>query len=287
MTVTRAILVGALLSGLFSTAGYGQHDPAYLTGPYLGQKPPGLTPEVFSIGAVSSDYRDWGGSFTPDMKEYYFTRRDNKTGANSWFVYKLQNNRWQLTETDAHAGRTFSPDGKTMFMRNQYRERTADGWSAPQSLGSAFENFRIMRLSASATGTYVFDEATRDGNGVLRYSRLINGKREAATPFGDEINRGKWTAHPFIAPDESYIIWDSERADGYGDSDLYISFRNADGSWGAAINFGATINTEGEDGGGYVTPDGKYLFFCRRCTPPDFEIMWVDARIIGQLKAAQ
>jgi len=65
---------------------------------------------------------------------------------------------------------------------------------------------------------------------------------------------------------------------------MYISFRQQDGSWGAAINFGDTINTDAEDGGGYVTPDGKYLFYCRRCSPPDFEIMRVDAQIIENLR---
>ena len=55
---------------------------------------------------------------------------------------------------------------------------------------------------------------------------------------------GEWKAHPFIAPDESYLIWDDEREGGYGDNDLYISFRQQDGSWGAAINLGDKINTE-------------------------------------------
>jgi len=200
------------------------------------------------------------------------------------FVFKSENNRWYESEVGPRVGGNISPDGKTMYYRNQYRERTDDGWSELKSLGSPFEDIRIMRLTASSKGIYVFDEATSDGNGVLRYSRLVNGKREAPKPFGKEINTGKWTAHPFIAPDESYIIWDSERDGGYGDSDMYISFRQRDGSWGAAINFGDKINTESEDGGGYVTPDGKYLFYCRRCSPPDFEIMWVDAQIIETLR---
>ncbi len=143
-----------------------------------------------------------------------------------------------------------------------------------------------MRLTASSKGTLVFDEFTRDGNGVLRYSRLVNGKHEAPKPFGATINTSKWTAHPFIAPDESYIIWDSENDGGYGDSDMYISFRQPDGSWGTAINFGDQINTDGEDGGGYVTPDGKYLSYCPRCDPP-YDRMWVDAQIIETLRSRQ
>jgi hypothetical protein len=140
-----------------------------------------------------------------------------------------------------------------------------------------------MRLTASSQGTLVFDEFTRDGSGLLRYSRLVNGKREAPKPFSAAINTGKWKAHPFIAPDESYIILDSEREGGYGDGDMYISFKQQDGTWGDAINFGDKINTDGEDGGGYVTPDGKYLSYCPRCKPP-FNRMWVDAKIIETLR---
>ena len=103
-----------------------------------------------------------------------------------------------------------------------------------------------------------------------------------------EINTGKWNAHPFIAPDESYIIWDGERVDGYGEADLFISFRRKDGSWGAAINLGDTINTEFEDAYGSVTPDGKYFMFHRSRSLDGggnkADIYWVDAKLIMSLK---
>lgn len=257
-----------------------------LTGPYIGQKPPGLTPQLFQPSERTTEYRDWGGSFTPDMQTYYFSRWF-KEGKSKRFAYQFENNVWTLSEVSPHFSPNMSPDGKTMFSGTKYIEHTENGWSQPKSLGPMFEDFRIMRLTASKQDTFVFDEATRTGNGLLRYSRLVDGKRQPPKPFGKNINSGKWTAHPFIAPDESYIIWDSEREGGYGSSDMYISFRQPDGSYGKAINFGDTINTEGEDGGGSVSPDGKYLFYCRRCSPPNFDIMWVDAKIIDVLRATQ
>jgi len=282
------ISIVLLLSVLtISSKSYSQDTFSAPEGPYIGQKPPGLTPEVFAPGIVSTEHRDWGGSFTPDMKEYYFSRRNNKSGKNTTVVFKSENNRWHETVLGPQMGTFISPDGKTMHLGKRYRVRTDDSWSELKSLGSPFEDIGIMRLTASLKGTYVFDERGTNGNGVLRYSRLIDGKREAPRPFSKEINTGTWTAHPFIAPDESYIIWDSERDGGNGGSDMYISFRQQDGSWGAAINFGDKINTDAEDGGGYVTPDGKYLFYCRRCSPPDFEIMWVDAQIIETLRPKQ
>jgi len=98
-----------------------------------------------------------------------------------------------------------------------------------------------------------------------------------------EINTGLYQSHPFIAPDESYLIWDGEREGGYGDSDLYISFRQKDDSWGAAINMGDKINTEREDAFGSVTPDGKCFFFHSVISPGNSDIYWVDAQIIETL----
>jgi hypothetical protein len=166
------------------------------------------------------------------MTEFYFSRKNNKSGKKSRLVFKSENNRWY--EKPGVNG-DLSSDGKTMFYLNQYRERTDDGWSELKNLGSAFEDIEIMRLTTSSKGTYVFDEFPRDGKGNLRYSRLINGEREAPKLFSKEINTGKNNVHPFIAPDESYILWDSERDGGYGGSDIYISFRQQDGSWGGAL----------------------------------------------------
>ena len=253
-----------------------------LEGPYIGQKPPGLTPEVFAPGIVSKEDRDWTGRFTPDMKEYYFTRLNSESGTSTKIVFKSEHNRWQETVLDPSMGGSISPDGKTMHSGNTYRERIDNGWSELKSLGSPFDDIPIMVLTTSANGTYVFDERTEVG--TIRYSRLVNGKRETPKAFGKEINSGKWTAHPFIAPDESYIIWDSEREEGYGDNDLYISFRQQDGSWSNAINLGDKINTEGPDTGGVVSPDGKYFFFNRKISSTDSDVFWVSTQIFETLR---
>jgi len=258
------------------------NDLSTIERPYFGQNIPSLTPEVFDPSIFFKKGSALKGVFVPGMKEFYFTTSSAFPFSPSVIVFREENRVWKKYDF-------YSPNGKgstMMYSKDKYIERTDSGWSEIKSLGAPYDSIPIMRLTASSNGTLVFDERTRDGTGVLRYSRLINGKREAPKPLSKEINTGKWTAHPFIAPDESYIIWDSEREDGYGDSDMYISFRQKDGSWGAAINFGDTINTDGEDGGGYVTSDGKYLSYCPRCKPP-YDRMWVDAKIIETLRLQQ
>lgn len=267
-----------------SSAAFSQVEFPALEGPYLGQEPPGLIAEVFAPGIVSTEHFEAFGIFTPDLKEFYFVRAGGRYQQSTFVVIQNKNNRWVESVVSPFLGEpAISPDGGTMYLGNRYMERTNSGWSEVKTLGTPFADIPIMRLTASATGTYVFDE--REEVGTIRTSRLIDGKRETPKALGKEINTGKWISHPFIAPDESYLIWDSEREGGYGDSDLYISFRQEDGSWGPAINMGEDINTEREDIYGSVTPDGKYLFFHTYLDKGKADIFWVNAQVIENLKA--
>ena len=262
---------------------------------YLGQKPPGLIPETFAPGFISTSNWEVGGVFTPDLEEFYFIREIGETEEDMKQVFmvakKEENNEWKTSIISGRVGQAFiSPDGKTMHLGRRYRERTETGWSEIKALGSPFDTIRIMRMTSSLKGTYAFDEAV-NGRSILLYSRLIDGKREVPKPFPEEINTGMYNAHPFIAPDESYILWDGQRDDGPRNAEIYVSFKLSDGSWGEAIKLGKEINTKASEFGAKVTPDGKYLFFQRnvgKVKPTDkyedVNIFWVDAKVIEDLR---
>lgn len=281
---------------------FGQKDSKsyfpVIKGPYMGQKPPGLVAQPFAPGIISKEGWEVEGVFAPGMKEFYFTRdlgayttHDQDNFHPSVIGFRQENNVWEkFVEFPRQGEITFSPNGQRMYMASGYKEREETGWSVRKSLGEMFErdDWGIMRLTASTKGTYVFDDY-KSGD-VIRISTVINGKRMEPIELSSNVNSGKWTAHPFIAPDERYLIWDSERSDGYGDSDLYISFKQKDGSWGPAINMGEGINSKGWEAYASVTPDGKYILFNRWANPGSLEkdnntdIYWVDAEIIEILK---
>ncbi len=247
---------------------------------YYGLKPPGLVSEPLELIDFSKENWKLGEIHDSNMEEFYLSSSEINVPFRPMVIsFRKEKNTWKKYDF-------YYTGGNTLYSNDKYIERTETGWSKIKNLGVPFNSIFIMRLTASSKGTLVFDEASRDGNGVLRYSRLIDGKREVPKPLSKEINTGKWSAHPFIAYDESYIIWDSEKEGGYGDSDLYISFRQKNGSWGKAINMGDKINTKGEDGGGYVTPDGKYFSYCPNCKPP-YNRKWIDAKIIEELRQKQ
>lgn len=283
----------ALLLALMTISCKSYSDSEYpgLKGPYLGQEPPGLTPRVFAPGIVSTEGWEYGGTFSPDLKEYYFIREvDVETEPRQEFVvFQYRDNQWSETVISPRVGQPFiSPDGNTMYLGRRYKERTEAGWSEITNLGPPVGELPIMRLTVSSRGTYFFDEpGMPNGDGLIRFSRSIDGVYEEPKPLSKEINTGTFNAHPFIAPDESYIIWDGRRDMGFGSSDLYVSFRKPDGSWDEAINLGEEINTEAWEAAASVTPDGRYLFFNRNTGSENFEnvdIFWVDAQLIEDLR---
>ncbi len=288
---SRVLKIALVLLSIHVVYGYpvfAQQEFPLLEGPYMGQKPPGMVAEPFAPGIITTKGWEVEGVFAPGMKEFYYTTSAEEPFRPTVIGFRLENNVWKkYTEFGRRGELTFSPDGSRMHMAKGYKDRVGDGWSERKSIGPAFEEIQIMRLTTSSTGTYVLDEVGMpNGDGVIRYSRLNNDQREAPKSFGKEINTGRMNAHPFIAPDESYLIWDGEREDGYGDSDLYISFRQEDGTWEAAINMGDKVNTPYWDAYATVTPDGKYLMFNRGMDSENdnIDIYWIDANIIETLR---
>lgn len=256
------------------------------SGPMMGQKPPGKVAEPFAPGIISTPGWDIQGTFSPDMKEFYYTTDQGEGTPIMVLGFQQQNNVWKKHMEFIRRGElTFSPDGNRMLMARGYKEREGQGWSQRKSMSPLIDEFRIMRLSADKDDTWVFDEARIPGK--IRISTVVNGVRQAPEEMGPNVNQGELAAHPFIAADGSYIIWDAIREGGYGKQDLYITFKQADGSWGDAVNMGPEVNSENGDTYATVVADGKYLMFNRRIddATDNSDILWVDAGFIETLRA--
>jgi len=277
-------------------------DFPILKGPYLGQSPPGMTAEVFAPGIISTEkYGEVACTFSPDGKEFYFTRHQFEPGTQCIMVSKAQNGRWTKPDIAKFSGKYadlephVTPDGEKLFFlsdrplpgnrktdENQIwvMEKTEKGWSVPQHHGPG------MFVSAALDGTIYFTDMSNWPNplGIVR-SELINGKYVAPVKLEGGVNTPRFGSHPCIAPNESFIIFDSfrdaEKEKGRWPA-LYVCFRNSDGTWGKAIYLGNEVNHKGSNLGASLSPDGKYLFYSH-----NNDIYWVDTRIIEKFKPGE
>ena len=80
------------------------------------------------------------------------------------------------------------------------------------------------------------------------------------------------------------MLFSARKEEGGRNIDLYVSFRNNNGTWTDRINLGQDINATGHDIGAVVTPDEKYLFFTSVGKDRPWGIYWVDTQIIKDLK---
>ncbi|MCG7533916.1 hypothetical protein [Pseudoalteromonas sp. OOF1S-7] len=269
-----------LLAALTTSNSSNAHDhKPILKGPYLGQPSVGLTPKAFAPGVIATDtYLETEVLFLPDMTELSFTRTGGKYGQNTLLAMHYKNDQWHWKTI---------PSGEA----SAYQSRFSPAVSEIKEI-APFKDIPVIGYTRSAADTIFFYVLNfDDGSGHLSYSRRVNGKYQTPVKMSKAVNKGKYIAHPFVAPDESYLMWDAEKDD-ENTPDIYISFRQPDGSWGEAINMGDKINTPLYEQRPKVTPDGKYLFFWRGDVKTREDgsryvtgsPYWVDAQIIEQLR---
>ncbi|MBG6129007.1 hypothetical protein IWQ47_000301 [Aquimarina sp. EL_43] len=113
-------------------------------------------------------------------------------------------------------------------------------------------------------------------------SKSINGEFQKAITLGDSINTSNYEADVFVDPEETYVIFCARRPEGLGRGDLYISFKNTDGTWTKSINMGEKINTKNHELCPFVSKDGKYFFYTS-----NQDIYWVSTKIIDALRKSR
>ena len=117
----------------------------------------------------------------------------------------------------------------------------------------------------SPDGRFIFFTGCERPGGFGRcdiYVSETRGKKwSEPTNLGEGLNGPSWEAQPTVSADGREIIFVSKREGGKGMSDLWCSRKQANGSWGAAFNLGDSLNTDMEEFGPFLHPDGKTLYF--------------------------
>ena len=289
----------------FSSFIYAQEFPV-LKGDYLGQTPPGDVPSIFAPGIISVDSTVEHGypSFSPDGNTVFWQSNLRHKEKETEIFYKVMRRvegQWTEPESSPNGGMpAFSPDGNKLYFISDetakekdlyFVEKQGENWTEPKSLNiiARFPELKYMYgSSVTSNGTlYFFGHAeglgSRNDFGIYR-TELINGayaKPELLPPSINAVdNVLNWT--PFIAPDESYLLFSSNRLN--NQEGIFVCFRQSDRTWTEAFSLGETINTKRGERFPAVSADGKYLFFTRWFEIGNEDVMWVSAEIINRLR---
>jgi len=271
---------------------------------YFGQTPPDSIPKIFAPGIICFDYRfEAKGAFSPDGKAFYFTITNHDFTSQKIFYTELHDGKWSVQDTASFSKKYnnlepfISYDGKRLYFSSDRAKDTLhnkkdlfvvenhDGkWSEPKKLKSAINSdYNELVFNQSKKGT-IFFASNRPGSigqWDIYFAKSTNGVYDKVENIGSPINQ-YFSADPCISPDESYLIFNAGRIDGYGASDLYISF-NVDNKWTEPKNMGHLINTEANEYGPFFSPDNKYLFFVRHDGEKG-DIYWIDLNVINNLR---
>ncbi|TDO26305.1 PD40 domain-containing protein [Sediminibacterium goheungense] len=247
-------------------------------------------PQLFEPGFISNG-GVFGLAISPDGNTALWVRSNGKRDTLVILQSSKMNGSWtkpviaSFSTTDAQwkdIDPIFSPDGKTVLFQSTRPVpdrpnrtgfdiwavgKTATGWTAPYHLGNVI-NTDASESYASVTrkGDIYFmkENPTKAGNSDIYVSRKVNGVYQEPENIGLPVNTEKFReSNPFISPDEDYILYFSSDSTGYGEVDIYISFRKND-KWSSPKNLGAKINSALAEFCPFYHEKEKRLYFSRQ-----------------------
>lgn len=268
-----------------------------LTGPYLGQKPPGRTAEVFAPGIVSARYGLHSSVvFSPDGKEALWALmlpgKANQYGTGRTVVSRLVDGRWSYPREAVFEGTkledvpAFNPDGTALYdmaerpLPGQKEpgkesiwvwEKGPAGWRNPRPVDAAVNELpQHWQFGVDRRGDLYFSANVPGslGGGDIWVSRRIDGRYHRPENLGPSVNTPAGEDFPYISPDGRTLLFGRN-------FDIYVSTRAQDGTWTTARALGPEVNTPGMEVLPSLSPDGKVLFFSR-----GFRVFWIDASVV-------
>lgn len=302
-----AVIFSIVIAGAVSAQ---QESFPELKGRFLGQAPPGLTAEVFAPGIISTEAIEASLTFSHDGRFLVFRRGFGEDTE----IYLLENKAGTWTnpvrapffvKEYGFGDFTFSPNQPMLYFTSSRPlepgqeptesanlwmvEYSKDGWLIPNPVADVLvtplhESYPSVANDRTLYFFRRFDAENR--NYEMMYSEFENGAYSAPVRMGEEINTQWEEWDPSIAPDGSFLVFCSKKPSGFGQDDLYVSFRTPDGGWSDAVNLGGGVNSEQSENRPFITADGKYLFY-NRGNSENRDVYWVDLGVVRKLKPAK
>jgi hypothetical protein len=212
---------------------------------YFNQKHPGHVAQIFARGILSTDALEHSSpAFSPNGKTVVWAVMKMPSYQICLLQMHFTNDQWSPAQIPAFSDTTanevyptFSNNGDTLYFssnrrvvnssyKNQtlwYVSKTAQGWSDAKPLDTAIFKKDIYAHSISKSGKRYF---TVGPHRTIDWNIFTIDSQSKINPLPPPINSKGYEDGPFIAADESYLIFESDRPTGIeGNIDLYILFR--------------------------------------------------------------
>lgn len=214
---------------LIYTAFRGGQEDFYSSQKVNGEWQPGKPME-----AVNTPNNEGAQSISADGKFLVFTachRRDGVGGCDLFFA-ELKNGKWTA-------------------VRNLGSPVNTPGWESQPSLSS---DGKTLFFTSERSGG-------KGGKDIWVSQRQPNGKWNDPNNLGAPVNTPGDEQSPFMHADGQTLYFMSNGHPGMGGFDLYLSRKQADGTWGEPQNLGYPINSDGNEGALSVSLDGTTAYF--------------------------
>ncbi|MBA2613618.1 MAG: PD40 domain-containing protein [Bacteroidetes bacterium] len=198
--------------------------------------------QITNLGdSVNSQYPDYSPVLSADERTLIFTtRRPNTTGG-----FKEVNGLYNEDVVVCYK----DDNGK---------------WTAPQSISpnintSAME--AVINLSPDGQTLIIYKDGGEGMAGNIYYSTYDGKDWTTLKEFGSDVNSKYQESHACLSADGNVLFFVSDRPGGIGGKDIYRCIKLPNGIWSKALNMGPTINTEYDEDGAFIHPDGVTFFF--------------------------
>ncbi|MCC9166039.1 OmpA family protein [Pontibacter harenae] len=179
-------------------------------------------------------------------------------------VISSQDNYLLFTSRSAGSGKKEARDGE--YFEDIY-EATRTGeeeWTQPKSLAGVLES------GGHDASIQLFDNDSKmllyrsvNNGDIMVSERNAEGNWTAPKSISDRINTRDFESDAYITPDNQTIFFSTSHYSEYGDLDIYVARRQANGEWGTPRSIGSTINTRYDDDSPYLASDGTLYFSSR------------------------
>jgi outer membrane protein OmpA-like peptidoglycan-associated protein len=157
-----------------------------------------------------------------------------------------------------------APTALHEMINDQYHNATASATEDGQTLYFTRTHLVQKRKPGNADPTSWVESSAKTQDYINRLEIFSSQKRGATwteiKPF-DYNNVAEYSVgHPALSPDGKIMYFVSDMPGGMGETDIYYTLRQPNGSWGEPVNAGILINTPGRESFPYVDKNGKLYF---------------------------